>query len=229
MQQLIKITESEEGQLVSARDLHDFLVVQSSQNVVGEKFSDWIKRMIEYGFQRDVDYFVYEYDYMGSPINRKSDNQTVSKREYLITVDCAKQISMLQRNDKGFEARKYFIEVEKKARNLVKPMSTLDLLEATIRSMREQRVELDEIKQDLHELKSITKTRPDYFTIVGYATLNGMSIGLKLAQRLGASAAKICREDGVQMESIPDPRFGLVRMYPKYVLESVFNQKNILN
>lgn len=217
MKQLIKITQSEDGQLVSARDLHEFLEY-------GTPFTTWIKRQLEYGFSEGVDYQAYN--------NFVSASNGVGgsvKTDYMLTLDCAKHIAMLQRNEKGFEARKYFIEIEKKARELVKPMSTLDLLEATIKSMREQRVELDEIRQDLHELKAITKTRPDYFTIVGFATLNGMAVGLKLAQRLGASAAKMCKDQGIQTESIPDPRFGLVRMYPKFILEEVFNQPNILN
>lgn len=119
MQELVKITESPGGkQVVSARELHQFMVVEANGGQKGEMFAHWIKRMLDYGFIQGVDYQTYEYDLYGNPIAEisKSDNQEVRvhKREYALTLETAKQIAMIQNNDKGREVRKYFIECERK-------------------------------------------------------------------------------------------------------------------
>lgn len=99
MKELIKVTEEKGNQLVNARDLHLFLEVKTS-------FADWIKRMLEYGFEENEDYST----------NLKKENRQTLK-EYALTLDTAKEISMLQRSDKGKQARKYFIDCEKKMKS----------------------------------------------------------------------------------------------------------------
>ena len=101
MNELIKITEKEGQQLVSARDLHEFLEI-------GQDFTNWIKRMIEYGFEENQDFTV-----------AKISEGKVTKHEYIITLNMAKEISMIQRSEKGKQARKYFIQCEKKLREVV--------------------------------------------------------------------------------------------------------------
>jgi anti-repressor protein len=103
MNELIKIEENEQGQsVVSARNLYHFLGVT-------ERFSRFMERNFEFGFEENEDYTPYQ---MVHPLN----NQEI--QDYALTLDCAKEISMLQRNAKGKEARKYFIEAEKQLRQL---------------------------------------------------------------------------------------------------------------
>lgn len=97
MKELIKITEQNGKQAVSARELHQFLEI-------GTDFTNWCKRMFEYGFVENIDYAK-----IGESIN-----QYVIKYDYALTLDTAKEISMLQRSEKGKQARRYFIECEKK-------------------------------------------------------------------------------------------------------------------
>lgn len=119
MQELIKITETPGGkQVVSARDLHRFVVVEAKGGQVGEDFSTWIKRMLDFGFVEGTDYITEEYDIHGNLLTkfRESNNQGVRvyKREYIITLDTAKHIAMIQNNDRGRQVRQYFIECERK-------------------------------------------------------------------------------------------------------------------
>jgi phage anti-repressor protein len=116
MNELIKIGESGKGTLVvNARDLHAYLGV-------GQDFSNWLKaRLRKYGFQEGVDYARIFYDIDGKKISlakngesNESQFEHVFRIEYALTLDCAKEIAMVQNNDKGRELRKYFIEVEKK-------------------------------------------------------------------------------------------------------------------
>lgn len=102
--QLIPIQERDGQKAVSARELYDFLEV-------GERLGEWIKRMFSYGFVKDIDYqavtvFVQHPNGVGG----------TKKKDYALTIDTAKEISMLQRSEKGKQARRYFIECEKIAR-----------------------------------------------------------------------------------------------------------------
>jgi phage regulator Rha-like protein len=112
---------------------------------------------------------------------------------------------------------------ELEVNNSPKELSTLDMLEMSIKSIRENQLGLEEVKKDILELKAQTKTSSDYYTIVGFATLNGISCGLKLASSLGKKASALCKSRNIAMEQLPDPRFGLINTYPKPVLEEVFN------
>lgn len=92
-------------QTVSARALHLFLRV-------GKDFSTWIKDRIEqYGFVEGVDFVMFD----AAPQNGGAGNRGVRK-EYAITIDMAKELSMVERNEMGRAARRYFIECERQLR-----------------------------------------------------------------------------------------------------------------
>lgn len=93
--------------LCNARDLHEFLEVRRD-------FSTWIKnRITEYGFVVDVDYILVHQNrgIKGRGGDRRS-------KEYHLTLDTAKELAMVERNEKGRQIRRYFIECEKKLRNM---------------------------------------------------------------------------------------------------------------
>ena len=103
MSDLIKITTKDGKQLVSARELHDFLGI-------GVHFSTWMKRMCEYGFEEDIDFSI---------LKSSNPNGGIAKiDDYVITIDMAKEISMIQRTEKGKQTRLYFIECEKKLKEV---------------------------------------------------------------------------------------------------------------
>ena len=57
-------------------------------------------------------------------------------------------------------------------------------------------------------------------------SLIGLDISLQEAGKLGKKASKICRNNGVTVDKTSDPRFGTVNVYPKWVLEEVFDDIN---
>lgn len=124
MNELIKVTESNGVQAVSARDLYRFLDAT-------ERFSSWIERQFQYGFNEFV-------DYVGCKEFNTLANQELD--DYSLTIDCAKEISMLQKNDKGKIARQYFIEVEKKYKQNNLPASYLDALKALVASEEQKQL-----------------------------------------------------------------------------------------
>ncbi|MDM8346457.1 antA/AntB antirepressor family protein [Pseudochrobactrum sp. sp1633] len=104
---------SETIQTVNGRDLHRFLEV-------GKDFSTWIKdRVAQYGFSENTDYVVFP------EIGENSKGGRPSK-EYAVSIDMAKELAMVERNEKGKQARQYFIECERRAKNAVDPVAVLN-------------------------------------------------------------------------------------------------------
>ena len=97
--QLINVTERNGELLVSGRDLHEALEVRS-------KFNDWVKNMIDYGFEENIDYTKILVECIRGQ----------NRYDYALKIDMAKQIAMIQRSDKGKQIREYFIECEKQAK-----------------------------------------------------------------------------------------------------------------
>ncbi len=97
MNELLKVEVNENQEVcISGRILHEFLEVNSN-------YTTWFKRMCEYGFAEDTDFI---------PILEESTGGRPSE-DHIIKLDMAKEISMLQRNEKGKQARQYFLAVEK--------------------------------------------------------------------------------------------------------------------
>ncbi|MEQ1412253.1 antA/AntB antirepressor family protein [Acinetobacter indicus] len=86
--------------LVNARDLHHFLGSKKD-------FSSWMKsRINEYKFKEEQDYF---------RLTQKVEANNATMIEYHISLDMAKELSMVERTERGRQARQYFIAMEQKA------------------------------------------------------------------------------------------------------------------
>ncbi len=210
MKELIRITEHEGRQAVSAKELHQFVDMDT-------RFDIWIKRMLEYGFTEGIDY-----QRLNKNVPMPNGGFRSVLDDFALTIDSAKEISMIQRNDRGKQARQYFIACENKLKEVSKPLSQLELIIQSAQALLEQEKRMDNVEREIKEIKAQTVTRPDYFTVAGYATLNGISCGLKLASSLGRKASSLCKSRDIDTESIPDPRFGRVKTYPMGILEEVF-------
>ena len=101
MNELISTTQKENGEItLSGRELHEFLEVKT-------RYNDWFDRMKDYGFVSGLDY---------EAITQKrvtAQGNGTSYSDHQIKLDMAKEIAMIQRSEKGKEARQYFLQVEK--------------------------------------------------------------------------------------------------------------------
>ena len=102
-QELIPVTENEENEVVvSGRDLHGFLEI-------GTQYTKWFERMSEYGFEENEDYVLLSQ----KRLTNNPRNPYTDVTDHLLKLDAAKEISMIQRNEKGKQARRYFLQIEK--------------------------------------------------------------------------------------------------------------------
>ena len=95
MNELIKVNYDGEQPTVSGRELYEFLEVKS-------KYADWFKNMSAYGFDENTDFTTFSK-------NLENGGRTI---DHQLTVPMAKELCMLQRNEKGKQARQYFIALE---------------------------------------------------------------------------------------------------------------------
>ena len=148
MNQLIPVQTNEHFEpIISGRDLHEFLEVNT-------KYPDWIKRMMEYGFTEGNDFISILGESTGG---RPSE-------DHALKIDMAKEISMIQRNEKGKEARQYFIAVEKEYNSPEKIMArALRIADETINRLslvtKKQEQVIGELKPKADYVDTILKNK----------------------------------------------------------------------
>jgi anti-repressor protein len=207
MEELIKIKENAPFP-VDGRELHAFM--QSKQ-----EFSAWIKaRIVKYSFIDGVDFTI--------------DKVIIGKNirfEYSLTIDMAKELSMVEGNEKGKVARRFFIQCEKVLKEVVKPMSQLELMQFSLNHLIEQSKKIEVIEEKVKQIEAKQITSPiDFYSVAGFGSLQGYKVDITLAANLGRKASSLCNELGFVTGSVPDPRFGKVKTYPTEVLQKVFDE-----
>ena len=128
MNEIIKIDINENQEpVVSGRELHEKLEVK-------DHYTDWFKRMCEYGFNEGV-------DFVSLSENSEKPQGGRPLTNHLLKLDMAKEIAMIQRTDKGKQVRQYFLEIEKEYNSPEKIMA---------RALRIAEKELNTLKLELN-------------------------------------------------------------------------------
>lgn len=125
MNNLLKIeVNSNQEQTVSGRELYAFLGI-------AERFSKWWDRMIGYGFTENIDFTSVQ---KSTVVNNGAEKPII---DHIMKLDMAKELCMLARNDKGKQARQYFLEVEREWNSPEKVMArALMLAEAKLNEVK---------------------------------------------------------------------------------------------
>ena len=165
MNQLIPLhsqtINNEPIETVNARELHAFLEVQT-------RFNDWIRdRISEYDFIENQDFI----SFTEKPVKPQGGRPS---QEYFITLDMAKELAMVERNEKGKQARRYFIECEKQLRaNQLPPQP-----QPPVQPIGEVEDKLRTIILALDH-SSISSAAKETAIITSAETLTGISIGYR--------------------------------------------------
>lgn len=127
--------------VVDARELHEFLEV-------GRNFGAWMKARIDkYEFNQNEDYIL--------TVSQIGKRKNVIKYDYYLTMDMAKELAMVENNEKGRQVRKYFIETEKKyKKQMSQPPTTLEALYETLGKMVEQERKMKNIENKVVYLET---------------------------------------------------------------------------
>ena len=121
MKDLIPINYDNERPTVSARELHEFLEIDTPYRL-------WFPRMCEYGFSEEADFTPYNFVH---PQNK----QPIT--DHRLSIPMAKEICMIQRSEKGKQARLYFIRIESAWNTPEMVMArALKMAEASMNSLR---------------------------------------------------------------------------------------------
>ena len=152
--ELIKIRTNENGeQLVSGRELHEFLEVN-------EKYTDWFKRMVEYGFAENVDFI---------GLSEKSEKLGGRPRtNHAMTLNMAKEVSMIQRTEKGKQARLYFIDVENQYKAIQKrlPSTREAIQQLLLQGVEEVNQRVDDMEERLSNVEENAKLDTGDYNVI---------------------------------------------------------------
>lgn len=100
---VIPVYDTDAGEkVVLGRELHERLKIK-------DKYTDWMQRMIGYGFSEDADYYTLR----KKPKRQDGTEMPGERIEHVITLDMAKHIAMIQRTPQGMEIRQKLIDLEK--------------------------------------------------------------------------------------------------------------------
>ena len=167
MDTLIPINYDSDRPTVSARELHKFLETKTA-------FKDWFPRMCEYGFTSSVDFNPLKFEQVRSEGSRKV-KRTVNDAQ--LTLDMAKELCMIQRTERGKQARQYFIAVEKSWNDPATVMArALKLADNKIKRLSEK-VEQDKSKVLFAEAVSTSESSILIGQLAKMLKQNGIDIG----------------------------------------------------
>lgn len=214
---------SELIQTVNARDLHEFLGN-------GDHFSTWIQdRIAQYDFAEGRDYVTFS----------ESAEKGRPRKEYALTLDMAKELSMVERNQKGKEARQYFIECERRAKQAANQPIPLDdpyALRDALLGYAEKVISLTAERDKAIATKAHIGSKREASAMakasvavrqanqlrdqLGFNTRHATIIAVekaldtKLAKNAYVVLRKWCKEKGVRPVEVADPRYGTVKAWP---------------
>lgn len=147
MTELIKVTYDNDRPVVSARELHDFLEVKTA-------YKDWFPRMCEYGFTEGQDFNPLKNEQVQIEGGRAVTRHIL---DAALTIDMAKELCMIQRSEKGKQARQYFIQLEKDWNSPEKVMArALDIAHRELNTLKAANAELT-------VQNTIMQPKADYF------------------------------------------------------------------
>lgn len=181
--ELVPVYETSTGEkVVYGSELHEVLGVKS-------RYREWIDRRLS-----DIDALENE-DFQAAEISAPSGQ---TKKDHIIKLDTAKEMAMLERNEKGKQVRRYFIQVEKKykcAKSSLADLSPqLQLLINMEMKQKEHDQKLEELDNKVDSIKEVVALRPNAWRKESSTIIN------KIAQKLGGyEHIKLIREESYRI------------------------------
>lgn len=203
MNELITVDYNSERPTVSARELHELLEVKTA-------FTDWFPRMCEYGFEEGKDFYSFLSESTGGR----------PKTEYQLTLEMAKELCMIQRNDKGREIRRYFIDLEEKWN------SPEMVINRALQFSQKQVEALMQTNNALIEENSVMKPKADYYDNI---IDRGTSLNFGDTAKLIGVQRKALINELFRTGYIYRDGYGDIRAYQRSIDRGLLKQKQFYN
>jgi phage anti-repressor protein len=166
-------------------------------------------RQLQYGFIENV-------DYLGCKVFNTLAKQELD--DYALSIDCAKEISMLQKSEKGKQARQYFIECEKQLLKPQTPQTYLEALKALV-VVEEQKMLL---AQKVDNLETALDSLVEWVSIIKVSQFNKIKETNFDWRKLKAKSVEM----GYMIKKAQSPRFGFQNLYHINVFKAIYPQFN---
>jgi phage anti-repressor protein len=206
MNELIKIVERGGKKAVSARELYEFLGLDSSQ------WSRWYqKNILNNKFAIENEDF-FELDIMSR------------SKDFALSIEFSKKLSMMARTEQGEKARQYFIECEKELVNNKMALSEAQIILQTLQHVQVQSkaIESHEERIKAIEQKQFIEIEQDYFTILAFCKRNKVHLTFSEAIQKGKIATRLSKEKGFDLRQVSDEKYGYVNSYKYEILKEAF-------
>ena len=197
MNELIKVNYDNDRPTVMGRDLHEFLEVET-------RYNDWFKRMTEYGFTQNIDFY--------SILSKSSGGRPGA--DHAVTIPMAKELCMLQRTEKGKQCRAYFISCEEAWNSPDKIMERA--LQIAHRRAIEAERRIFGLLEEKETLEIALNESIQFYTVAKYNAVFKKCWTLAQCQLIGKQLTAYCRARAIQIRKCEtnDERFGAVNSYP---------------
>jgi len=217
MENMITIIEGSEF-CVDARELYEKL--ESTR-----RFDKWIEHRLERSeLDKGKDYVAIRSTSVG----------------YWLTLDAAKHICLMERSVKGKQIRQWFIDRDKKLRDIEKhsthnhiQMSPVQRLELELQIARQSEenakkikaleIQNDDIRKLAVQANEYNSGKSGFYTIRGYAKITNLKTSVKEAKEIAYIARNISKKLGLEVQKCNDERFGSVNLYHEDALKKAFD------
>lgn len=220
MKEMLKVFETNDGsKAVSARQLHEELGV-------GRRFTTWIQSKIEkYGFMEDIDYAVLKFDLDGNLLEDTTPRIGIGQytMEYVLSLDCAKEIAMVENNETGRQIRKYLIRIENNYWK--KGLGSLSLMTDAMAKLSESVAELSKsvvgINERINSLEQKSLGEGNHLLTIGeYAMRENIHVPQAKAIEYGKICTAHCRNNNIKMGQVFNKKYiNPLNSYPVEVLK----------
>ncbi len=214
MNELIQINDENDKPVVNGRDLHKALQIKTP-------YTQWFERMKEYGFEENTDY-----ETVHKNVIRVDGTEMPQKQyEHQISINMAKQLCMLQRNEIGRKFREYFIRIEEAWNSPEKVMERA--LQIAHQKVIESERRIFELEEENETLEIALNQSLQYYTVAKYNKEFQKKWDMKQCRKIGKEMVCYCRSHAIEIKKCKtnDERFGEVNSYPMIAWKAYFESR----
>ena len=210
MNELITINYENDRPMVNGRDLYNALQINA-------KYTDWFKRMCEYGFVERRDYETI----LKNVIRVDGSEMPQKQFDHQISINMAKQLCMIQRSEIGRKFREYFIQIEEAWNSPEK------IMERALQIAHQRAIEAERkifgLIEEKETLEIALNESLQYYTVAKYNKKFHKKWDMEQCHKIGKEIAAYCRGRAIEIKKCETNDESAVNSYPLIAWEGYLN------